>query len=216
MYVSTQPQYVNNGGAYANVNDSKAIALLKAQGFKKGSDGYFQPNYGPEKGQDLTLTISTTTGNTTRAQTEQLFQGQMKKIGIKINIQNFAAGTFFGTNLPQGLFDIAEFAWVPTPFVSANQSIYCSYTNAANCGQNYNHFANKAVDTLMANGSSAATAATETSDFNKADAMLWANMVTLPLYQKPQFFAWSGTAHNVVPNTASVGLPWNGNLWTSS
>ena len=58
----------------------------------------------------------------------------MKAIGIKINIQNYDANTFFGTNLPSGTFQIAEFAWVPTPFVSANQPIYCSYTNASKCG----------------------------------------------------------------------------------
>ncbi len=215
MYVSSQPQYVDHGKAYAKVNTSAATKLLKAQGFKKGSDGYFQPNYGPEKNQDLAFTISTTTGNTTRASTEQLFQAQMKSIGIKINIQNYAAGTFFGTNLPQGLFDIAEFAWVPTPFVSANESIYCSYTSSA-CGQNWNHFASKAVDKLVIAGASASSPAAETSDYNKADALLWSNMVTLPLYQKPQFFAWAKTAKNIVPNIASVGLPWNGNLWTAS
>ena len=58
----------------------------------------------------------------------------MKAIGIKINIQNYDANTFFGTNLPSGTYQIAEFAWVSTPFVSGNQSIYCSYTNTANCG----------------------------------------------------------------------------------
>ena len=95
---------------------------MKEQGFTKGSDGYFHPNYGPQKGQDLTFTIQSTSGNSVRSQTEELFQAQMKAIGIKINIQNYDANTFFGTNLPSGTFQIAEFAWVPTPFVSANQS----------------------------------------------------------------------------------------------
>ena len=78
MFVATQPQYVDNGGQYATVNDSKAESLLKGLGFKKASDGYFQPNYGPQKGQDLTFTIQSTTGNAIRSQTEQLFQAQMK------------------------------------------------------------------------------------------------------------------------------------------
>ena len=65
----------------------------------------------------------------------------MKAIGIKINIQNYDANTFFGTNLPDGTYQIAEFAWVSTPYVSGNQSIYCSYTNTANCGQNWTHSA---------------------------------------------------------------------------
>ncbi len=70
----------------------------------------------------------------------------MKAIGIKINIQNYDANTFFGTNLPGGTFQIAEFAWVTTPFVSGNQPLYCSYTNTTNCAENWNHSANADVD----------------------------------------------------------------------
>lgn len=213
MYVASQPQYVDNGSAYAAVNTSKAESLLSGLGFKKGSDGYFQPNYGPQAGQDLTFTIQSTSGNAVRQQTEQLFQANMKTIGIKINIQNYDANTFFGTNLPNGTYQIAEFAWVSTPYVSGNQSIYCSYTNTGNCGQNWIHYANPQVDKLLADGASATTASQETNDFNQADKILWSDMATLPLYQKPQFFAWNSSYGNVIPNTSDTGVPWNANLW---
>jgi peptide/nickel transport system substrate-binding protein len=211
MYVATQPQYKGTPWAYS---PSKAVSLLKEQGFKKASDGYFQPNYGPQKGQDLTFTIQSTSGNTVRAQTEELFQAQMKAIGIKINIQNYDASTFFGTNLPNGEYQIGEFAWVTTPFVSGNQPIYCSYTNTTECDENWTHSANAKVDKLMATGSAASSSAQEASDYNKADAILWQDMVTLPLYQKPQFFAWSNTLKGVIPNTSSVGVTWNANDWS--
>ena len=70
MFVASQPQYVNDGSQYDTVNPSKAESLLSGLGFKKASDGYFQPNYGPQSGQDLTFTIQSTSGNSTRAQTE--------------------------------------------------------------------------------------------------------------------------------------------------
>src|SRR5580693_8713296 len=184
MLVSTQKGY--KGTSYA-FSTSQATNLMKEAGFKKASDGYFQPDYGPQKGKDLTFTIQSTSGNTIRSQTEELFQAQMKAIGIKINIQNYDANTFFGTNLPNGTFQIAEFAWVTTPFVSGNQPIYCSYTNGSQCDENWNHAANAHVDQLMASGSSAPSASKEINDYNSADAILWQNMVTLPLYQKPQF-----------------------------
>jgi peptide/nickel transport system substrate-binding protein len=212
MLVATQPGYQNGEKPYA-FSPKKAESLLKAQGFKKASDGYFQPNYGPLNGKDLTFTIQSTSGNAIRASTEELFQSEMKAIGIKINIQNYDASTFFGTNLVDGLYDIAEFAWVTTPFVSGNQALYCSYTNATNCGENWLHYANPKVDKLLASGASAATPAAEVADYNKADTILWNDMVTLPLYQKPQFFAWANSVGGVVPNTSSVGVPWNGNSW---
>ena len=77
-----------------------------------GSDGYFHPNFGPEKGQDFTLNISTTSGVQARSEIEQLFQADMKAIGLKINIQNYTANTLFGTIGPKGEFQIIEFAWV--------------------------------------------------------------------------------------------------------
>jgi peptide/nickel transport system substrate-binding protein len=213
MYVNSQAQYVDNGSQYDNVNTSKAESLLKGLGFTKGADGYYQPNYGPEKGQDFTLQIQSTSGNTTRAQTEQLFQAEMKAIGIKITIQNYDANTFFGTNLPDGDYQIGEFAWVSSPFVSANQSIYCSYTNTNNCGQNWIHYANPQVDKLLAAGAAALSPTTEAADFNAADKILWSDMATLPLYQKPQFFAFSSNYGNIVPNTSETGITWNAQAW---
>lgn len=215
MLMPNQPGYVNNGSAYATVNVSKAKSLLSGAGFTMGSDGYYHPTYGPESGQDLTLQISSTTGNTLRQETEELFQTQMKAIGIKITIQNYDANTFFGTNLPNGDFQIAEFAWVSTPFLSGNESIYCSYTNTAECGDNWDHFANSQVDSDVFDGAESTDQATETAKYNAADALLWQNMVTLPLYQKPQFYAWTNTYGNVIPNASDVGVPWNANAWGS-
>jgi peptide/nickel transport system substrate-binding protein len=213
MLVSTQQGYKGTSYAYS---PSQSINLMKEAGFKKASDGYFQPDYGPQQGKDLTFTIQSTSGNAIRSQTEELFQAQMKAIGIKINIQNYDANTFFGTNLPGGTFQIAEFAWVTTPFVSGNQPIYCSYTNTTNCAENWNHAANSDVDKDMASGSSAPSQSEEISDYNKADAILWQNMVTLPLYQKPQFWAWSNNLKGVIPNTSSVGVTWNAEDWSIS
>jgi peptide/nickel transport system substrate-binding protein len=211
MLVPSQKGY--KGTSYA-FSTSQSQNLLKEAGFKKASDGYVQPDYGPQKGKDLTFTIQSTSGNTIRSQTEELFQAQMKAIGIKINIQNYDANTFFGTNLPNGTYQIAEFAWVTTPFVSGNQPIYCSYTNGSNCDENWTHSANADVDKLMASGSAAPSASQEFEDYNKADAILWQNMVTLPLYQKPQFWAWSSNLKGVLPNTSSVGVTWNAEDWS--
>jgi peptide/nickel transport system substrate-binding protein len=213
MYMNTQPQYTNNGQAYTSVNLAKAKAFLKASKMKMGKDGYYHPTYGPEKGKDFTLRISSTTGNPIRSQTEQVFQFQMKKIGIKINILNYAAGDLFGTVIPNGRYDIAEFAWVSTPFATGNNSIYCSYTNKANCGSNWVHFKNAAEDKLLKQAAAAANPALEAKLYNAADKILWDNMATLPLYQKPVMTAWSSTYGNILPNASSVGVTWNAQNW---
>jgi peptide/nickel transport system substrate-binding protein len=210
MLVPSQQGYQGTSFAF---DPGQSVALLKKLGFKKAADGYVQPNFGPQKGKDLTFTIQSTAGNTIRSQTEVLFQAQMKAIGIRINIQNYDADTF-GNNLPSGDYQIAEFAWDSTPFVSGNEPIYCSYTNANSCGFNFTHSANAQVDALMRQGSAAASASKEVSNYNKADALLWRNMVTLPLYQEPEFFDWSNNLKGVLPNAGVAGATWNAEDWS--
>jgi len=213
LWMPTQPAYQNTSGGLGAYDPAKAKALLTAAGMTMGSDGYFHPSTGPLKGQDLSLSISSTTGNEVRAEIEQLFQANMKSIGIKLIIKNYDANTLFGTVLPKGEFDISEFAWVLTPFDSANQPIYCSYTNASVCGENWDHYANPTVDALFTKASATINPTQSAAIYNQIDTILWKDMVTLPLFQSPQLFGWSTKLANIIPNTSSVGVPWNAEDW---
>jgi peptide/nickel transport system substrate-binding protein len=213
IFVPGQPQYQDTSGGLGAFDPAKAKQLLQASGMTMGSDGYFHPSSGPQAGKDLTFTISTTSGEPVRAEIEQLFQSYMKAIGIKINIQNYSPSTLFGTVGPKSEYDIIEFAWVSTPFPSGNQPIYCSYTNANLCGENWNHFANPQVDALFTQAAATLDPAKAATLYNQADALLWKNMVTLPLFQQPQLNTWTNTFGNILPNTSSVGLTWNAQTW---
>ena len=213
IFMPDQPQYQNTSGSYGAFNPSEAKTLLQQSNMTMGSDGYFQPNFGPEKGKDLTFNISTTSGVPARAQVEQLFQADMKAIGVKINIQNYPAATLFGTVGPKSEYDIIEFAWVSSPFASGNQPIYCSYTNTAVCGENWNHYANPQVDSLFNQALATFDTAKAASLYNQIDTILWKDMVTLPLFQNPDVYGWSSSYGNVIPNPSSMGISWNAQLW---
>jgi peptide/nickel transport system substrate-binding protein len=213
IWMPIQPQYQNTSGTYGNYDPSMAKTLLSQSNMTMGSDGYYHPSSGPLAGKDLSFNISTTSGNSVRAEIEQLFQADMKAIGIKINIQNYSANTLFGTVLPKGEFDITQFAWVSTPFASGNVSIYCSYTNAAQCGQNWNHYSNKEVDTLMNQAASTTNAAQSASLWNQVDTILWKDMATLPLFEAAQLYSWTNTFGNIIPNPTNYGVPWNAQIW---
>jgi peptide/nickel transport system substrate-binding protein len=213
IYMPPQSQYKDDSGVYGAFNASLAESDLKSAGMTMGSDGYFHPSSGPEKGQDFTLTISTTSNDQARLELEELFQADMKAIGVKIDIQNYAAATLFGTILPKEEFQIAEFAWVDTPFASGSYSAYCSYTNPTQCGNNWDHYSDPQVDSLMVEGMAQPTAAAEATYFNQADALMWKDMVTLPLFEEPTLFAWTSSYGNVIPNTSNQGITWNANMW---
>ncbi|HEY6478991.1 MAG TPA: ABC transporter family substrate-binding protein [Streptosporangiaceae bacterium] len=213
LWMATQPAYKDTSAGYGDYDPAKAKAALTAAGMTMGSDGYFHPNSGPLKGQDLSFNVSTTSGVEVRAQIEQLFQASMKNIGIKINVKNYDANTFFGTVLPKGEYDIGEFAWVLTPFDSANQPIYCSYTNAAVCGNNWVHYANPTVDKLFTQASATIDPTQSAAIYNQIDTILWKDMVTLPLFQQPNLTGYSTKLGGVQPNTSSVGVTWNAQDW---
>jgi peptide/nickel transport system substrate-binding protein len=213
VFMPIQPQYQDTASGAGAYSVSNAKSLLASAGFKMGSDGYYQPTFGPEKGKDFTLTISTTSGEPVRAQIEQLFQADMKAIGVKINIQNYSPSTLFGTVGPKGEFDIIEFAWVSTPFASGNQSIYCSYTNTNVCGENWDHYADPQVDKLFNQALSTINPAQAAPLYNQADALIWKDAATLPLFEQPQLTTWNTKWGNIEPNPSNYGLPWNAFDW---
>ena len=69
-----------------------------------GSDGYFHPKFGPEKGQGLHTERSPPPAacEVRSSRSSSLFQADMKTIGVKINIQNFSANTLFRHHRPEG------------------------------------------------------------------------------------------------------------------
>jgi peptide/nickel transport system substrate-binding protein len=213
VYMPTQPQYKDQSGPYSKFDPSLAKKTLQQSGMTMGSDGYFHPNFGPQKGKDFTLSISTTSGVPVRSDIEQLFKAQMRTIGVKINIKNYTAEKLFGTIGPKSEFDLIEFAWVSTPFASGNQSIYCSFSNTSVCGENWDHYADPKVDNLFNQALKTLNASQAAGLYNQVDGLLWKDMATLPLFQQPQLFGWSSKYGNVVPNTSSIGVPWNANQW---
>ena len=213
IYMPIQPPYSNTSGSNGTFNPAKAKQLLTSAGMTMGSDGYMHPSFGPLKGKDLTLSISTTSGVPVRQQIEELFQANMKAIGIKINIQNYDASTLFGTVGPKGEFDMIQFAWVGSPYESGNQPIYCSYTNTSVCGENWDHYADPKVDSLFIQALSDLNPTTDASLYNQIDGLLWKDMATLPLFENPVYYGYSTKYANLVPNPTNVGIPWNAQGW---
>jgi peptide/nickel transport system substrate-binding protein len=92
--------------APSKADPEKAMQLLEAAGWQKGSDGIRQKN-----GQRLSLQITTTTGNKLREQIEQVLQAMLKSVGIELRIRNLPSAVLFGSwannaDRKHGRFDI--------------------------------------------------------------------------------------------------------------
>ncbi|HEY6410953.1 MAG TPA: peptide ABC transporter substrate-binding protein, partial [Ktedonobacteraceae bacterium] len=91
-----------------NPDFAGANALLKQNGWVMGADSVYTKN-----GQRLEFQYSTTANNLWRSDDQLINKANFAKIGIKVDIQNYPASTFFGSILitaKPGVYDIAEFA----------------------------------------------------------------------------------------------------------
>jgi peptide/nickel transport system substrate-binding protein len=205
IFMKTQPdEYQDNFTEYGKGDTAAATALLEEAGYTKGGDGIYAKG-----GSKLSLRISTTAGNQLRETQEELFQAQMKEIGVDIKIANADSTKFFGEWLPNGNFDIANFAWVGSPFsISGSQATYI-----CGSGSNYGQYCNEKVDDLFKQASGEFDDAAAADLGNQIDQQLTADMVTIPLYQKPTFIAWRNTFGNISDNSTQDGPFWNANIW---
>ena len=208
FYVNNQKEYADNSAdGYTKGDVAKAKTMLEGAGYTLGSDGIYT-KAGAGK---LSLELMTTQNNPLRENTVDIIASQLKGVGIEIK-KFLNADIFAGREKPKSLeaggFDLALFAWVSSPFVAGNVSIYKSATAAAP-GQNYVLGNNPKVDDALASMTQQTVPAEQAALANEADTLLWADMFTLPLYQKPTFLAYNSDYTGVAENSTNSSPMWN-------
>ena len=183
-----------------------AKAVLMADGYTMGSDGYFQKN-----GKDLELTWGTTANNARREQGEQIFQQNLKDVGIKIDIKNFPADAWFGTVLPGGQFQIGEFA-NSLGYDPDNASTWECNQTAAQGGANWSYYCNPAVDKALQAEETNPDQNARIAQFKIFQQALLTDIPVVYLYQYGQQGIARNTVHNYVLSASGPSETWN--VWT--
>jgi len=206
IYLNNQPAYVDHFKAW-NFNASKAAKLMESHGCKKGSDGIYSCN-----GTRMSFQFESTAGNQLRTLAFAVIQQQFKDNGIEV-INNFKpSNIFFGSDLPDGNYDLAMFAWSGGVDPSPNTSIWSCPSDGGT--QNYMNYCNKGVDAFFKKGNAELDPAKRTKLYNQADAMIARDIPTIPLYQKPTFLVFHNTVGAMTDNTTQAGPMWNAEYWT--
>ena len=140
--------YADDIPVYA-YNPTKAIALLKQAGWKKIKKGIRYNS----KGEKLTLTLMTTSGNRSRELIEQVLQNQWRAIGVDIRIKNEPARVFFGQTLTKRLFTgMAMYAWISSPENVPRTVLHSAHIPRKSnnySGQNYTGYKNPVMDKVL-------------------------------------------------------------------
>jgi glutathione transport system substrate-binding protein len=195
LYMNTQAGYQSNTGDLGKYDANKAKQMLTDDGFKM-SGGYMAKG-----GKTLEVSFTIPAGIQSSKNEGELMQAMMKVIGVKVNIKTVPSNDFFDKYIIPGNFDISPFSWLGTPFpVSSSLSIYSS--PKAGGGQNFTGLSDPAIDKLFKDAISATDPAQTTSLANQADKLLFNEVHTLTLFQRPQM---CGVA-NGLANLGSFGF----------
>lgn len=204
FYVNNQPEYVDNAPSRYDTQDIPgAMALLESAGYTIGADGVAtHPRDGP-----LALRISTLPREKLFEQAAELAAAQLGEAGFRVRAipdGDIFAGADRPTSLESRGFEVALFAWFASPYISGSGELY-----RTGGSQNYAGVSNPEVDRLLNQLTVELDPEVAAGIANAADAILWDEMVTIPLYQRPTLTAWNTEFEGIQPNATSAGILWN-------
>ena len=205
-------QYAVTPYAKYSLDLNKVTQLMTSAGWTKGPDGIWAKG-----GQPATIQIKSTAGNNRRALMEQILQSQWKAAGFNLTIQNEAAGTLFGEDLPSGNFQAGIYAQVPSSPDPGQCTIWCSAnipgpTNQ-NSGQNWDRINDPSLDNTWGPADTELNASKRT-DLVKAGQNALGNLVPfIPIDPLPDVLVWSSKIKGPVADDDTTGAFWNMNYW---
>jgi peptide/nickel transport system substrate-binding protein len=222
MWMTNQKDYQPNWSIYPATGDvAAANQILDAAGWVRGSDGVRAKD-----GVKLAFTIGTTTGNKAREFTEQIIQEQLKKVGIKLTIEN--SPDMLDTKIVGFDYETILFAWVGAPDPYSNNVIWLSGAIPERCsprlakaeecdysGLNYTKTRDPALDEILNAADREPDPVRRAALYNQADLQIALNDVTVvPLFQKPTQLGYRNTITGVQDNPTTDGFTWNIEEWS--
>lgn len=196
------------GATCPTFDPAGAKSMLQSDGWVLGSDGVFAKN-----GQRLEFQYSTTANNAWRADDELIMQQDLKAIGIKIDITNYPASTFFGTFLNGGVpgkYDIGEFE--NSLSYDADDLTVAACSQIPPAGFNVTFYCNHQLDALYAQEEATADATARQAIFNQIHQIYLTEFPFITLYSPLDIAMHKVTVHNYNPGpegaSETVGA-WN-------
>ena len=188
IYMSNQAGYQDNSGDVGKYDPAKAKAGLDAAGWKLNGD------VRQKDGKNLEINFVIPTGVKSSEQETQLVQNMLAQVGVKVKINAVPLDDFFSKYITPGNFDMTVFSWIGTPFpVSSSKSIYANPVKNAkgelDILQNYARVGSPELDKALNDAISELDRTKATALANQADALIWQEVHSLTLYQRPELIA---------------------------
>jgi peptide/nickel transport system substrate-binding protein len=188
LFMLNQTGYRDNSGEVGTYNPDKAKTLLDEAGWALNGSVRMK------NGKPLQLTLIIPTGIATSRQVGELIQNMLAAVGVKLVITAVPGDDFFDKYITAGQYDLTFFSWMGTPFpISSAKSVYVKPTRDArgrmHIQQNYARIGSDAIDRLFDQANAELDRAKAIEIANQADALIWQEVHSMTLYQRPELFA---------------------------
>ncbi len=190
---------------------AKAQSLLTRDGYTKDASGIYSKG-----GQELALTIRSTTGNERRELIERALQKQLGTVGIILAVANLPGNELLGRALPQGDFQLALYPQAITTIDPGRCSLLCSANipaPPAYTGGNWTRTNIPTLDTELAAVDNNLSHSARATANKKADALTASAAISMPLDPLPNIVLWQKSVVGPVGDNAILGPWWNVQDW---
>ncbi|HZT90469.1 MAG TPA: ABC transporter substrate-binding protein [Gaiellaceae bacterium] len=170
-------------------NPAKAIATLKAAGYKESGGVFHTPS-----GKPLSFTIVNIGGYSDWVASVQVIQSELSAVGIKIQPENLSSTTY-DADIYNGKFQLAYGAETggPAPYYELRQLLYSK--NTAPIGQtassNYERFSDRKVDALIDAYGATTSSALQHSIVRKLAAVMTSRIPVIPVTEQVDWYQYN-------------------------
>ena len=182
IFMENQKGYQDNSGVVA-YNPAKAREMLDAAGWK------LQSNKRVKDGKTMSINLIIPSGVSTSKSEAELVQNMLAQVGVEVEINTVPVSDFFDKYISPGRYDFTLFSWLGTPFpVSSSQSVYVKPVGDS-IQQNYARTGTDQIDRLFNDTVQELDPVKAIQMANEIDKLIWAEVHSLTLYQRPDIWA---------------------------
>ncbi len=191
-----------------------AAAMLDEAGWKVGPDGVRAKD-----GVRLAFSMSTTAGNKSREQAQQLVQQNFKKINVEMTIKNMPASVVWGDYTVKSEFDTLMVGWDPLlyPDPDYTDRIDSKLIPAkGGTGSNYVQYQNPEIDELCAKGTAVVDQAERKKIYDRIQEILLEDLPFAPIFSYQVIIGVKDRVHGYEVNPYTPINSWNTGDWSVS
>lgn len=198
-----------------NFDLKKAEQLLDAAGWKQATPGAIRTN---KKGEPLKLKISAVAAIKDIEQFQQVYQSDLRSIGVALQIDNKPAKVFFGDLARHRKFPHMSFySWVSGPESWSNTLWHKDFIPSAKNswqGQNYPGWANQEASDLLDKIPTILDISTRQKMLQRVQELWFKDLPAIPVYFRPVVAVTCNSLKNYKLSGTMTPVTWNAEEWT--